>query len=81
MIFQTIIAARIIFIFSLINFVTAFLVLLSCRCIPGLKITGDLMQYSIYRRLFGYHCYYWRAFWISVVIHAIFAIGFIGVPF
>jgi hypothetical protein len=81
MIFQTVVAARLIFILGLINLVTAVLVLLTCRCVPGLRITGNLMQYAPYRRLFKYHCYYWWIFWLSVVVHAIFAIGFMGLPF
>ena len=81
MIFQTVVAARLIFILGIINLVTAVLVLLTCRCVPGLRITGNLMQYATYRRFFKYHCYYWWVFWLSVVVHAIFAIGFMGLPF
>ena len=81
MIFQGIIAARVIFILGITNLVTAILVLLSCRCVPGIPIVGSLMKYSAYKRFFRHHCYYWWAFWLSVVVHAIFAIGFAGVPF
>jgi len=81
MIFQTVVAAKLISILGIINLVTAVLVLPTCRCVPGLRITGNPMQYVAYRRFFKYHCYYWWVFWLSVVVHAIFAIGFMGLPF
>jgi len=80
-IFQSIIAARLIFIFGIINLVTAVLVLLSCRCIPGSKLTASLMKYKAYQRFYRYHCYVWWVFWVSVVVHAVFATAFLGVPF
>ncbi len=80
-IFQTLIAARLVFVFGIINLVTGALVLLSCRCIPSAKITGNLMKYAIYKRFYSYHCYIWWAFWVSVIVHAIFAITFLGIPF
>ena len=79
-IFQTIVAERVIFAFAIINLVTGVLVFLSCRCVPGARITGNLMKYAVYQRFYGYHCYFWWAFWVSVVVHAIFAIAFLGVP-
>ncbi len=80
-VFQSIIGVRIIFVFGIINLVAGVLVLLTCRCIPGLKITGNLMQYKWYKSFYKYHCYIWWAFLVSVTVHAVFAIGFIGVPF
>ena len=80
-IFQPIVASRIVFIFAITNLVTGVLVLFTCRCIPGLKITGNLMKYSAYKRLFRHHCYIWLAFWVSVMVHAIFALTLLGIPF
>jgi len=80
-IFESIAAARIIFIFGIINFVTGMLVLLSCRCIAGARITGNLMKYKIYQRFYKYHCYIWWVFWTSVIVHAVFAVAFLGIPF
>ncbi len=75
------IATRVIFSLGITNLMTGVLVLLSCRCIPGLRITGRLMKYRRYQRFYKYHCYYWWTFWASVMVHAIFAIAFIGIPF
>ena len=80
-IFQSIVAAQVIFVFGLINLVSGVLVLLTCRCIPGAKITGGLMRYSIYKSFFRYHCYIWWIFWVSVIVHAVFALALLGVPF
>jgi hypothetical protein len=59
---------------------TGALIFLSCRCIPGLRIVGNLMQYPAYKRFYRYHCYIWWVFWTSVIVHAIFGIVTIGVP-
>jgi len=80
-IFQSIIATRLIFILGITNLVTGGLILLTCRCIPGLKISGNLTRYATYRRFYKYHCYIWLVFLVSVATHAVFAIGSIGIPF
>lgn len=80
-IFTSEVAPRIIFTLGIINIVTVTLIFLSCRCIPGLTIAGKLMKYPAYKRFYKYHCYIWWVFWPSVVVHAIFGIGYLGVPF
>ena len=79
-IFQSI-APRVILILGIINLVSGGVIFSSCRCIPGLKITGNLMKYAAYKRYYKYHCYVWWVFWPSVIVHAIFAIVFFGIPF
>ncbi len=79
-IFQSLIVARLIVILGITNLVSGLLVLFSCRCIPGLKITGKLMQHKGYQRFYKYHCYYWWIFWTSVMIHAALAIAYYGIP-
>ncbi len=80
-IFQSIIAARLIFVLGIINLVTGVLIILTCRCMAGTRLTSKLMKYPTYQRFFSYHCYIWWIFWASVVIHVIFAIGLLGNPF
>lgn len=84
-IFQSAVALRVVFALGILNVVSGLLVFLTCRCTPGARIvtriTGNLMEYSFYRRVFGYHCYIWWVFWVSVMVHAVFAIGVVGVPF
>ncbi|MDP2931811.1 MAG: hypothetical protein Q8O05_04845 [Chloroflexota bacterium] len=80
-IFQPVLVTRVVFILGMVNLVTVLSIFLSCRCIPGMKVAGKLMKYPAYRRFCKYHCYIWWVFWPSVVVHAIFAISLIGVPF
>ncbi len=79
-IFQSLIAGRLIFVLGIINLVTAILVFGSCRCLPGLRIADRLIRYPSYRRFFKLHCYIWWIFWVSVVVHAFFALMFFGWP-
>ncbi|MBU2608435.1 MAG: hypothetical protein KKF26_03885 [Chloroflexi bacterium] len=79
--FQSIPAARIIFILAIVNLLSGALILLSCRCIPGLKISGNLMRNRVYQKFFHLHCYIWWVFWPSVLVHAVLALALIGIPF
>lgn len=79
--FQSELAARLVFILGIVNLVTGLVIFLSCRCVPGMRFTGQLMKHASYARFFKIHCYLWWIFWPSVVIHAIIAIGFFGTPF
>lgn len=74
-------ATRVLFILGIINLLTGLAVFLSCRCLPGSRIGKRLMQHRWYQGFFKFHCYIWWAFWISVIVHAILAIVYIGVPF
>ena len=76
-----IIITRLVVILGIVNVVMALSIVLTCRCIPGLKITGNLMQYTAYRRFYKYHCYLWWVFWPSVIVHSILVIVFLGLPF
>jgi hypothetical protein len=79
-IFQSIFSARLVFILGIVNLVSAVLIFSSCRCIPGLAITGNLMKSAAYRRYYKYHCYIWWIFLPSVVVHTILAFAYFGVP-
>lgn len=73
-------AVKFVYILGWINIVGLVLVLLSCRCILGLKSTS-LSKSKLYMKFYKYHCYYWRFFIVSVAIHAVFAIIAFGNPF
>ncbi|MDD5311853.1 MAG: hypothetical protein PHO26_02305 [Dehalococcoidia bacterium] len=79
--FHSVLAARIIFIFAIFNLILGVLVFMSCRCLPGFKFAQKLMQNKSYLKFYKFHCYIWLVFLISVTIHAVFAIGFTGIPF
>jgi hypothetical protein len=78
--FSTTVAPRLIFILGITNLLSGLFVFFTCRCLPGWKLTRPLMQHAWYQKVFKWHCTIWWIFWISVVVHAIFAIGFYGAP-
>ncbi|MFC2024746.1 hypothetical protein ACFLTJ_04170 [Chloroflexota bacterium] len=77
-IFQSLVAARVIYVLGITNLVTGLLVFFTCRCLPGSRLGRKWMQHGRYQRFYRYHCYYWWAFWISVIVHAVFGIAFLG---
>jgi len=77
---QSIAVARLIFILGIVNLITGLAIFFSCRCIPGAKIMGKMSKSTAYQRFSRYHCYIWRVFWPAVLIHAILAIAFFGIP-
>lgn len=80
-IFQTVFAARLILILGIVNLVTGFLLLFTCRVVPAFKFTKSLMQHNWYKKFYRFHGYIWLIFWVSVTVHVIFAIGLMGWPF
>lgn len=79
-VFQSVAVARLIFVLGIINFILIVLIFLSCRCVSVSRIGSKLMAHQQYQRFFRKHCYLWYIFWLSVVIHAFFAIMFMGWP-
>lgn len=81
-IFQSEFAPKLIYILGIVNIISVLLVAFTCRCVPGMRFfSGRLMKYAVYARFYKYHCYIWWVFWISVIVHAVFAMGFYGYPF
>ena len=80
-IFQSALVVKLIFSWGIINLVAVALIFFSCRCIPGSRWAGGLMKYSAYKRFYKYHCYIWWVLLPSVVVHAVLALSFFGVPF
>ncbi len=80
-IFRTIVAHQIVFVLGIVNLIMALLVLLTCRCMAGPRISGALMKYPVYKWLYKYHCSIWWFFWVSVIVHAVFGLTYFGVPF
>jgi hypothetical protein len=78
--FNALAATRTLFALGIVNLVTGLAVFFSCRCFPGSKIGKGLMKHRWYQRFFKLHCYIWWVFWTSVIIHAILAIVYIGIP-
>ena len=79
-ILQSLIAIRLLIILGVVNLVTGLLIFFSCRCLPGSRWGSRMMRYAAYRRFFSYHCYIWRVFWPSVMVHALLAVLALGWP-
>ncbi len=60
---------RLIQIFGVINVVTFLMIASTCRCVVGVRFFNDLMKRDWYKWYFNHHCWYWRAFMLSVLIH------------
>ena len=79
--FSAVVNSRIIFVLGITNLLSGLFVFFTCRCLPGWKLTRPLMQHAWYQRVFKWHCTIWWIFWVSVIVHAIYAIGLYGAPF
>jgi hypothetical protein len=79
-VFDPLLATRLIVVLGIINLLTGALVVFSCRCLPGSKVGSRIMKNKGYQRFYKYHCYIWRVFWPSVMIHAILALIIFGWP-
>lgn len=80
--FLSITSVRVFFVLGIVNLVLGFLILFTCRCIPMTAFIGNrLMKYRGYQRFYRVHCYLWPLLWLSVIAHAVLAIGFLGNPF
>ncbi|MCK9356120.1 MAG: hypothetical protein M0R22_03080 [Dehalococcoidia bacterium] len=80
-VFRTIEAARILFASGLLVLVTSVLIMLSCRCVPSKGALSSVRRMSWFQGLFKRHCILWRVFVVVLVVHVVFAVGFLGLPF
>lgn len=81
-IFHELWVEKLIFAMGISNIVLGTLIFLSCRCIPMTVFIGNrLMKYRTYQKFYKIHCALWPLLWISVTVHAVFAIGFLGNPY
>lgn len=63
------------------NLLFLILVLLTCRCIGIWRLTRRLMKYRGFRKLYGFHCWFWYGFIISVLVHSLTALALFGFRF
>ena len=78
--FATIAAARVLFLSGLTALLISLLLMASCRCVPSKGLLGALRRASWFTRLFSRHCILWTLFAVILVVHVVFAIGFLGIP-
>ncbi len=72
---------KILFLAGITNILFLLLTFFSCRCLMGPKITRWLAQQKWFRKFYGWHCFMWWGFFISVIIHTILAFYLFGSPF
>jgi hypothetical protein len=72
---------KIIFVTAMINLISVLLVLTSCRCMNMWKLTSGLNKHAWFKRYFRWHCYIWYVLIPSIIIHAVFALKVMGIPF
>jgi hypothetical protein len=71
--------AQITFLLGITNLITLFFVGLTCRLIKSPKF-AFLNKMAFVQKLYPYHHVFWWLFFISVGLHAVFAIVFYGLP-
>jgi hypothetical protein len=79
--FKTIEAVRILFASGLMVLATSVLLIFSCRCVPATGVVGKVRKASWFQGLFKRHCVLWGVFVAGLVVHVVFAVGFLGFPF
>ncbi len=70
-----------VFILGITNIVYLALVSLSCRCMLNYHLSKKLWASPFYQKFYSYHCWYWRIFFVSVLLHATLALIVYGIPF
>lgn len=76
-----IIGQQLVFVLGLINIVSLFLLLLSCRCMIRFKLFQKLSKYKAIKDLYKWHCFFWIIFALSILGHTILASTVYGFPF
>jgi hypothetical protein len=79
--FKSIEAVRILFASGLLVLLTSVLLMLSCRCVPAKGAVAQVRRASWFQGLFRRHCLLWTIFVVGLVVHVVFATGFLGIPF
>jgi len=80
-IFHSVFAARLVFSLGVMNLILVVLLFSTCRCLATSRIGVGLMKRNWYQHYYKYHCYLWWVLATSVIVHAVFAVGLMGIPF
>ena len=79
--FKSIEAVRILFLSGLVVLMVSLLIMSSCRCVPAKGPIAAIRRAPWFTKLFSRHCIMWWIFAVVLVVHVVFAGGFIGNPF
>ena len=77
---DTALAAKLTFVLGITNILGLVLVLFSCRCILGWN-PQFLQNKKWFMAFYRLHCWYWRIFLLSVLLHVVLAFLSFGNPF
>ncbi|MBS3118502.1 hypothetical protein J4417_02355 [Candidatus Woesearchaeota archaeon] len=72
---------KLVFILGITNLISLVLVSLSCRCMLNHHFSKKLWASPFYQKFYSYHCWYWKIFFASVLLHAALALYTYGIPF
>lgn len=73
--------SRLVFILGITNLISLALVVLSCRCMLNHYFSKKLWASPLYQKFYSYHCWYWRIFFASILLHITLALIVYGIPF
>ncbi len=71
---------KVLFLLGITNLLLLFLVFMSCRCLIGTALFNRLMRHEWYKKFFNFHCWFWRIFFVSVLLHVLLAFLLFGIP-
>ena len=71
---------RLVFLLGMTNVIFMLAVFFTCRCLVGVKFVNEMLKRPWYRWVFDHHCWYWRLFFLSVIIHISLALITFGMP-
>ncbi|HLC80534.1 MAG TPA: hypothetical protein VJG31_02070 [Candidatus Nanoarchaeia archaeon] len=72
---------KLVFILGITNLISLALVSLSCRCMLNHHFSKKLWAGQFYQKFYSYHCWYWKIFFVSVLLHVTLALIVYGIPF
>ncbi|MFQ5406134.1 MAG: hypothetical protein ACE5DI_03190 [Candidatus Micrarchaeia archaeon] len=72
---------KIVILLGFANVFFMLLILATCRCTVAFDFAKGLLDRSWFKRLYAWHCYYWYAFILSVLLHAVLALDLYGSAF
>ena len=71
---------KLIYIFGIINALSIAMAFSTCRCLIGFRFVNEMLKRPWYRWVFDHHCWYWRIFFVSMILHGILVFIIFGDP-
>jgi hypothetical protein len=71
---------KLVILFGVTNVLCMLAAFFTCRCLVGVKFVNEMLKRQWYRWVFDHHCWYWRLFFLSVIIHIALVLMTFGIP-